>query len=58
VASAPAIFQRTMDTILQGIEGVACNLDDIIITGKSPDTPTGSSTASSESSSASEIAEV
>ncbi len=24
IASAPAIFQRTMDSILQGIEGVAC----------------------------------
>ena len=35
VASAPAVFQRIMDTILQGIEGVACYIDDIIITGKS-----------------------
>ena len=34
IASAPAIFQRTMDTILQGIEGVACYIDDIIVTGK------------------------
>ena len=34
IASAPAVFQRTMDTILQGIEGVACYIDDIIITGK------------------------
>ena len=34
IASAPAVFQRTMDTILQGIDGVACYIDDIIITGK------------------------
>ena len=34
IASAPAVFQRTMDTILQGAEGVACYIDDIIITGR------------------------
>ena len=34
IASAPAVFQRVMDTILQGIDGVACYIDDIIITGK------------------------
>ena len=35
VASAPAIFQRTMDDtcILQGMERVACFIDDILITG-------------------------
>lgn len=33
VASSPAIFQRTMDTILQGIPHVAAYLDDILITG-------------------------
>ena len=33
VASAPAIFQRTMDTILQGIPSVMCYLDDVLITG-------------------------
>ena len=35
IASAPAIFQQTMDTILQGAKGVACYIDDLIITGKS-----------------------
>jgi hypothetical protein len=34
IASAPAVFQRTMDTILQGVEDVACYIDDIIIMGK------------------------
>ena len=34
IASAPAVFQRIMNTILQGIEGVACYIDDIIITGR------------------------
>ncbi|KAJ8021906.1 hypothetical protein HOLleu_39239 [Holothuria leucospilota] len=33
VASAPAIFQSVMDQILQGIDGVMCYLDDILITG-------------------------
>ena len=36
IASAPAVFQRTMDTILQGAEGVACYIDDIIVTGRTP----------------------
>ena len=35
VASAPAIFQRTMDTILQGIPHVVCYIDDILVTGES-----------------------
>ncbi|XP_056012602.1 uncharacterized protein K02A2.6-like [Ostrea edulis] len=34
VASAPSIWQRTMDQILQGIPGVHCILDDMIVTGK------------------------
>ena len=34
IASAPAVFQRIMDTILQGTEGVACYTDDIIIIGR------------------------
>ena len=33
IASAPAIFQRTMEETLAGIEGVVINLDDITITG-------------------------
>ena len=36
ITSAPAVFQRMMDAILQGVEGVACYIDDIIITGKTP----------------------
>ena len=35
IASAPAIFQKTMDSILQGMEGVACFLDYILVTGSS-----------------------
>ncbi|CAI5640403.1 unnamed protein product [Oreochromis niloticus] len=34
VASSPAIFQRTMDNLLQNIPGVAVYLDDILVTGK------------------------
>ena len=33
VASAPAIFQRAMDAILQGVTGVICYIDDILVTG-------------------------
>ena len=33
VASAPALFQRVMDSILQGIPRVKCYIDDILITG-------------------------
>ena len=35
VASAPAIFQRVMETLLQGIAGVCVYLDDILVTEKS-----------------------
>ena len=35
IASAPAIFQKTMDMILQGMPGVICYINDILITGKS-----------------------
>ena len=34
VASAPSLFQKTMDTILQGIDGVICYLDDILVSGR------------------------
>ena len=34
VASSPALFQKTMDTILQGIPHVICYIDDLCITGK------------------------
>ena len=37
IASAPTVFQRTMDTILQGVDSTACYIDDIIVTGKSPE---------------------
>ena len=33
VASAPALFQKMMDTVLQGIPGVICYIDDILVTG-------------------------
>ena len=33
MASAPAMFQ-VMDKILQGIPGVVCYLDDILVTGR------------------------
>ena len=35
IASAPAIWQRTIEQVLQGIPGVQVLLDDMIITGKS-----------------------
>ena len=33
IASAPAIFQRTMDNLLQGLKHVTVYMDDILITG-------------------------
>ena len=33
VASAPAIFQQVMDTVLQGIPKVICYIDDVLVTG-------------------------
>lgn len=33
IASAPAIFQKAMDSILQGLQHVICYLDDILVTG-------------------------
>ena len=37
IASSPAIFQRTMEIILQGLENVACIQADILITQKDED---------------------
>ena len=34
VASAPAVFQQAIDSVLQGIPGIVCYLDDILITVK------------------------
>ena len=34
IASAPAIFQKMMDQLLQGIEMVICRVDDILVSGK------------------------
>ena len=34
IASAPAMFQKIMDTILQGIPNVMCYINDILVTGK------------------------
>ena len=34
VVSAPAMFQKIMDSILQGIPKVICYIDDILVTGK------------------------
>ena len=33
ITSAPAIWQRTMDQILEETSGVSCILDDMILTG-------------------------
>ena len=33
IVSAPAIFQKTMDQIIQGIPHITCYIDDILITG-------------------------
>ena len=37
MASAPATFQRYMDTLLQGMQGVSTYLDDILVTGATID---------------------
>ena len=34
IASALALFQRVMDTILQGVTGAICYIDDILVTGQ------------------------
>ena len=35
VSSAPAVFQRTMENLLQGIPNVCVYLDDVLVTGRS-----------------------
>ena len=37
VKSAPVIFQQTMNTMLTGLPGVSTYIDDIIITGTTPE---------------------
>ena len=37
VASAPAIFQKLMDTVLQGVPGVTCYIDDILVSSADED---------------------
>ena len=37
VSSAPAMFQRIMDQLLQGFKFIVCRLDDILISGGSPE---------------------
>ena len=34
ITSSPAVWQKTIDTILQGMEGVQVNQDDMVITGE------------------------
>ena len=34
ISSAPEIFQRRMNRILEGLEGVVCQMDDILVFGK------------------------
>ena len=35
VASAPAIFQRTMETLMRTVKGTSVYIDDILVTGSS-----------------------
>ena len=37
ISSAPGIFQRAMEDLLRDQEGVSCYLDDILISGSSPE---------------------
>ena len=33
ISSAPENFQRQMTTILEGVEGVLCHMDDVLVFG-------------------------
>jgi len=35
IASVPAIFQKAVDAILQGVPNTICYIDDILVTGRS-----------------------
>ena len=37
ITSAPALWQRTIDQVLEGTSGTSCIIDDMIITGKNDD---------------------
>ena len=37
VSSAPAVFQKLMDTFLQGVPGVTCYIDDILVSSADED---------------------
>ncbi|XP_065176516.1 uncharacterized protein K02A2.6-like [Sycon ciliatum] len=37
IASAPALWQRAMDSLLRDLPGVKCMIDDIIVTGRTPE---------------------
>ena len=37
VLPAPVVFQKAMDAILQGLPQVSCYLDDILVTGSTPE---------------------
>ena len=34
ITTAPSVFQKTMDTMLEGLKGVVCYVDDILVTGE------------------------
>ena len=34
ISSAPEVFQRTMTEMLEGLDGIVCHMDDILIHGK------------------------
>ena len=36
ISSAPEFFQREMEKILQGLEGVVCMMDDVLVFGSTP----------------------